>query len=156
MHSTAERFAERVLDEYDLSIDPQEFPAGTKTAADAADAVDCELAQIVKSIVMVANGETVVVLTSGVNRVDETALAAALDADDVRSATPDEVKDATGWSIGGVPPFCHNTEIETLLDETLLEHDAVWAAAGTPEAMFSLSPDTLVEIAEPKRAAVFE
>lgn len=156
MHSTAERFAERVLDEYDLSIDPQEFPSGTKTAADAADAVDCDLAQIVKSIVMIADGETIVVLTSGANRVDEAALAAELGADDVRSATPDEVKAATGWSIGGVPPFCHDTEIQTLVDETLLGYDDVWAAAGTPEAMFSLSPDTLIEIAEPKRAAVFE
>ncbi|MFC7098468.1 YbaK/EbsC family protein [Halobaculum marinum] len=156
MHPSAERFAARVRDEYDLDPVIEEFPEGTKTAADAAAAVGCAVPQIVKSIVCSADGEPVVVLTAGDNRVDTDALAAELEVDTVGTASPEQVKAATGWSIGGVPPFGHDEPIPTFLDESLLDHDRIWAAAGTPDAVFALSPAELRRIADPTDVSAFE
>lgn len=156
MHDSAARFARRVGDEYGFDPEIEEFPEGTKTAADAADAVGCSVAQIVKSIVLVADGEAVIVLTAGDNRVDTDALATELGADSVRTADPDEVKEATGWSIGGVPPFGHDSPVPTYLDESLLGHDRIWAAAGTPDAVFALAPAELQAIADPVTTDAFE
>ncbi|WP_135534064.1 MULTISPECIES: YbaK/EbsC family protein [Halostella] len=148
MHPSAERFAQRARDEYDLDIEVTEFPAGTKTADDAADAVGCEVAQIVKSIVMRVGDDLVVALTSGENRVSEQRLADHFDVDpsDVEPASPAVVKDALGWSIGGVPPVCHDEEIPVLFDETLSAYETVWAAAGTPDAVFPIDPDVLLDV----------
>ena len=156
MHPTAERFRERAREEHGFDARIEEFPEGTKTAAEAADAVGCEASQIVKSLVFDAGGRTVVVLTAGDHRVDEAALAAELDAESVRSATPGAVKDAVGWSIGGVPPFCHDSAVPVYLDESLRDHETLWAAAGTPEAVFALSPPELERLADPAPVAVFE
>ncbi|HUQ42416.1 MAG TPA: YbaK/EbsC family protein [Candidatus Limnocylindrales bacterium] len=123
------------------------FPAGTRTAADAARAIGVEVAQIVKSLVFRAGADTCVVLCSGAARVDEARLAAALGVDAVRRATADEAKDATGFAIGGVPPFAHASACRVLCDRGLLAHDVVWAAAGLPDAVFGTDPAALVRLA---------
>lgn len=139
-----------------VDVEVHEFEAGTKTAADAAAAIGCEVAQIASSLVFIADGEPVVVVTSGANRVSEERLAAAVGAGDVRMAAPDEVREATGWSIGGVPPFGHDRELRVLLDESLLEHETVWAAAGHPAGVFPIEPNRLREIADATPVAVAE
>lgn len=148
MHERAAEFVERAREEYDVDVDVHEFDEGTKTAADAAAAVGCDVAQIASSIVVVADDEPVVVVTSGANRVDLDKVAVYRDASDARMAEADEVKEATGWSIGGVPPICHATDVAVLLDDTLLDHDEVWAAAGTPTAVWPIEPERLRDIAD--------
>ncbi|WP_396613371.1 YbaK/EbsC family protein (plasmid) [Haloferax sp. S1W] len=158
MHPTAEQFAEEVRSTHGVDIEVQEFPEGTKTAADAATAIGCDVSQIVKSIVMRVGDETVVVLTSGANRVSEAALASefGVDPSEVRSADASEVKQATGWSIGGVPPTCHTNGCPMVADPTFDEFDEIWAAAGTPEAVFRLTPDELRQLSDPRFVDVFE
>jgi prolyl-tRNA editing enzyme YbaK/EbsC (Cys-tRNA(Pro) deacylase) len=148
MHSSTERFAERARDAYGLDVEVTEFPEGTKTAADAADAVGCDVAQIVKSIAMEVGDDLAVVLTSGANRVSEERLAEhfGVDTAEVEPAAPADVKDALGWSIGGVPPVCHDEAVPVLFDDTLAGYDTVWAAAGTPDAVFPIAPDTLLDV----------
>ncbi|MEF8785902.1 MAG: YbaK/EbsC family protein [Haloarculaceae archaeon] len=148
MHPRAEAFAEQAAEEFDIDVDVHEFPEGTKTAEDAASVVGCDVAQIASGLVFVADGDPVMVVTSGANRVSEARLAEQLDAESVEMADPETVRDATGYGIGGVPPFCHDTAIEVLIDETLLAHDEVWAAAGTPEAVFPLDPEQLAACAD--------
>jgi len=139
-----------------VEVDVAEFPAGTRTAADAAAAVGCEVAAIVKSLVFMADGRAVLVLTSGANRVDERLLATELGAAEVRKATADEARAATGYAIGGTPPFCHTGDgFDTvLMDPDLLEHAIVWAAAGTPEAVFPLAPTRLRDSARARTVDV--
>ncbi|MFB6068881.1 MAG: YbaK/EbsC family protein [Halobacterium sp.] len=156
MHERAAEFAQRAREEYGVDVDVHEFDEGTKTAADAAEAVGCDVSQIASSIVVVADGDPVVVVTSGANRVDLDAVAVYCDASDARMAEADEVKQATGWSIGGVPPICHEDGAPVLLDETLLAHDEVWAAAGTPTAVWPVDPEELRELADAEPAAVAE
>ena len=156
MHSRAAEFAARARERYGLDPDVREFPAGTKTAADAADAVGCDVAQIASSLVFDADGSLVAVVTSGANRASESKVAAAFDADAATMADPDAVRETTGWAIGGVPPFCHDADRPTLVDETLFAYDTVWAAAGTPEAVFPVAPETLRECADATRADVAE
>ncbi|MFC4551864.1 MULTISPECIES: YbaK/EbsC family protein [Halorussus] len=148
MHARAREFAEQAREEYGFDPKVEEFPEGTKTAADAADAVGCDVAQIASSIAMRAGEDLVVVVTSGANRVSEAKLADALGVEEstVRMADADEIKEALGWSIGGVPPFCHASDAPVYVDETLTEFETVWAAAGTPEAVFPVDPDRLQEL----------
>ena len=127
-----------------LEIEVERFPEGTRTAADAARAVDCDVAQIIKSLVFVADGRPVVALVSGANRVDPNLLAAALGGGDVRRADGDEARAATGFAIGGVPPFGHATAVTVLVDRDLLAHERLWAAAGLPDAVFAISPADLI------------
>lgn len=120
------------------------FPDGTRTAADAAAAIGCDVAQIVKSLVFRREGGApLLVVASGVNRVDE-AKVAALVGEPIGKADAAFVRAATGFAIGGVPPAGHAEPIETLVDRDLLEHDEIWAAAGTPRTVFPLTPDELV------------
>jgi prolyl-tRNA editing enzyme YbaK/EbsC (Cys-tRNA(Pro) deacylase) len=144
MHPRTVEFTERAHEELGFEVEVHEFPEGTKTADDAAAAIGCDVAQIASSIAMVAD-ELVVVVTSGANRVSESRLAELrdVDPDDVRMAEADEIKETLGWSIGGVPPFLHDTEVPVYLDETLTEFETVWAAAGTPEAVFPISLDRI-------------
>jgi prolyl-tRNA editing enzyme YbaK/EbsC (Cys-tRNA(Pro) deacylase) len=121
------------------------FPEGTRTAEDAARAVGCGLGQIVKSLVFSAGGRPVVALVSGSNRLDPERLAgvaggpvAKLDADTARAVT--------GFSIGGVPPFGHASDLPVYVDRDLLGHDLVWAAAGRPDSVFAIAPGRLVEL----------
>lgn len=120
------------------------FPAGTRTAADAAAAIGCSVGQIVKSLVFRrAGGSALLVVASGSNRVDEAKLE-ALVGEGVGKADADFVRAATGFAIGGVPPAGHAAPVETIVDEDLLTFDEIWAAAGTPRDVFALTPDELV------------
>lgn len=156
MHPRAEDFANRARAECDLDIDVHEFPEGTKTAKDAAAVVGCDVAQIASSLVFIVDDDPVVVVTSGANRVSETKLADVLGASSVRMAEADEIKDAIGWSIGGVPPICHDSDVPVLFDVTLTRYDEVWAAAGTPAAVFPIDPDRLVDVATARVADIAE
>ena len=137
----------RVLDaarQAGLEIEVQRFPEGTRTADDAARAVGCEVGQIVKSLVFVADSSPVLALVSGANRVDPAALATAVGAERARRADGDEARAATGFAIGGVPPFGQEHAIPVVVDRDLLAHDRVWAAAGLPDAVFAIAPSDLV------------
>lgn len=158
MHPRASEFAELAAERYGLDIAIEEFESGTKTAAAAAEAVGCDVSQIASSLAFAADGELVVVVTSGANRVSETRLAALLDVpeDAVGMADPSRISEVLGWSIGGVPPLCHATDVPMLFDETLLDHETVYAAAGTPQSLFPISPSDLLELTEARAAAVSE
>lgn len=127
-----------------LEIVVERFPEGTRTAADAARAVGCDVAQIVKSLVFVAGDEPVLALVSGSNRVDLGKLASAVGAAEARRADGDEARSATGFAIGGVPPFGHTGTVTVVVDRDLLAHDRLWAAAGMPDAVFPITPDDLM------------
>ena len=119
------------------------FPDGTRTAVQAAAAVGCELGQIVKSLVFLCDGEAVLALTSGSNRVDTKRLGTLLGGKITR-ADADGVREATGYAIGGTPPFGHARPLRAVVDRALLAYDTVWAAAGTPDTVFELTPGALV------------
>ena len=142
MSDAIDRFIEAARAE---AIEPQvrRFPEGTKTAADAARAIGCELAQIVKSLVFMGDGTPLIALTSGANRVDPTRLAAVAGVAEVRRASPEEARAATGFAVGGTPPFGHPERVQSYLDPVLLGFQEVWAAAGTPDSVFPLTPSDL-------------
>ncbi len=130
-----------------LGLDPEirRFPEDTRTADQAAAAIGCDVAQIVKSLVFAVGGEPVLVLTSGANQVATDKVGDLLDGK-VGRADATVVRDATGFAIGGVPPFGHATDLRTLLDADLLNFDVVWGAAGTPDTVFAIEPRQLAEI----------
>jgi prolyl-tRNA editing enzyme YbaK/EbsC (Cys-tRNA(Pro) deacylase) len=137
-----ERFTEAALA---LGIQPQirRFPQGTKTAEDAARAIGCDVAQIVKSLVFMADDRPVIAFTSGANRVAPSKLASVAGVSETRRATPEEARSATGFAVGGTPPFGHPTPVRSFVDPALLAFEEIWAAAGTPDAVFPLTPATL-------------
>lgn len=147
-HPTAQRVAEAAAAR-GLAVTVRAYPEGTRTAADAAAAIGCDVAQIVKSLVFVVDGEPVVALVGGADRLDEDRLAAAAGAPpgSVRRASAEEVREATGYAVGGVPPLGHARELRCFVDDALLQHAEVWAAAGTPAHVFSAEPRALVEAA---------
>jgi prolyl-tRNA editing enzyme YbaK/EbsC (Cys-tRNA(Pro) deacylase) len=126
-----------------LQVDVQRLEASTKTTREAAQAVGCEEAEIAKSIVFIADGDPVLCIASGEHRIDLDKLADALDVAEVRQAGADEVRAATGFPIGGVPPFGHGLPV--VLDESLLEHDLVWAAGGDGHSLFAVDPRRLAD-----------
>jgi Cys-tRNA(Pro) deacylase len=130
-----------------LTIEVHHFPEGTRTAQEAAQAVGASLGQIAKSMVFMADGKPVLVLTAGPNRVDASKVARHLGARQVRRASADEVRQATGFAIGGVPPFGHTHRLTVLFDLDLLQFETIWAAAGTPNAVFPIEPKRLAEAA---------
>ncbi len=144
--STARVAAE--LERLGLRSEVLELPDSTRTAAEAAATLGCDVAQIVKSIVfrLVERDEPVVVLASGVNRVDEDKLA-ALAGGSVEQASGRFVRERTGFAIGGVPPVGHDQALATWFDEDLLRFEVVWAAAGTPRSVFSTHPAELARAA---------
>lgn len=150
MHPHAASFRAQARQEYGFDPAVEEFPEGTETAADAAAAVGCDVAQIASSLGFDVGGDLVVSVTSGANRVNEAALGAHFDApaEAVSLADPDRIERTLGWAVGGVPPFCHDRPVPVVLDETLLAYDTVWAAAGTPEAVFPVDPDRLRTLAD--------
>ncbi|MFC7154888.1 YbaK/EbsC family protein [Halomarina halobia] len=150
MHPRAEEFRNCARERYDFDPDVNEFEDGTKTAADAARAVGCDVAQIASAIAVRAGEDLVVCVTSGANRVDMGKVAALRDVDPSATgmADPVAIRETLGWSIGGVPPFCHDEAVPVYLDETLVDHGTVWAAAGTPDAVFPIAPETLRELAD--------
>jgi prolyl-tRNA editing enzyme YbaK/EbsC (Cys-tRNA(Pro) deacylase) len=123
-----------------------ELDESTRTAAEAAAALGVAVGAIVKSLVFAADGEAVLVLASGDHQVDTTAVARALDATHVGRADPDLVRDATGFPIGGVAPIAHPRRLRTLVDRHLATFDVLWAAAGTPNAVFPTTYDELVRL----------
>jgi Cys-tRNA(Pro) deacylase len=145
MHPNVDRVVATAR-EAGLEITVERFPEGTRTAADAARAVGCEVAQIVKSLVFVADGTPVVALVSGANRVDLGRLAMAIGSTRVRKADGDEARAATGFAIGGVPPFGHAGDVRLVVDQDLLRHPRLWAAAGLPDAVFGVTPEDLLRV----------
>jgi len=134
-----------------IALRPQRLNDSTRTVKDAAAAVGCDESEIAKSIVFVADGDPVVCVASGRHRIDTDKLADLLDVAEVRQAKADEVRAATGFAIGGVPPFGH--DLPVLFDETLLDHERVWAAAGDPHSLFEVDPR---ELADCIRARIVE
>lgn len=129
-----------------VPIEVRRFPEGTRTADDAARAIGCGVEQIVKSLVFVADDRPVVALVSGADRVDTERLAEAIGATSARRASGEEARLHTGYPIGGVPPIGHRSDVTVVLDAHLLGHRVVWAAAGLPDAVFEIEPQTLARI----------
>ncbi len=141
--SRAARRVEAALRERGFEVTIQELSQSTRTAREAAEAVGVSVGQIVKSLVFVAGEEPVLVCASGANRVSLEKLAELLGRP-VRKASPEEVREATGFAIGGVPPLGHARPLRTLIDRDLLQYDEIWAAAGTPYAVFRTAPAQLL------------
>ncbi len=146
---------ERVIEtaeELGLSVEIRTLDNPTRTVAEAAEAVGTDAAHIAKSLVFVADGEPVVVVASGGHRVDVDRLALAFDCAEVRQASPDEVQAATGFKVGGVPPFGHGLPV--LIDDALLEHEIVYAAGGDGNTLFEVDPRRLVEVTKARVVSV--
>ena len=131
-----------------LEVTTRRFPEGTKTAQDAANAIGVSLGQIVKSLVFAVDGEIVMAFVSGANQLDEKKLAQAAGGLKCSRVDADAVREATGFPIGGVPPFGHSTQLRVFVDPDLLQYDEVWAAAGTWHDVFGIEPHRLVEASE--------
>lgn len=144
LHPTAQRVQD-ALAARGLANEVVELAASARTAAEAAAALGCEVAQIVKSLVFRGreSGRAILVEASGANRVSEEAVRALL-GEPIERADPAFVREQTGFAIGGIPPIGHARELVTLVDEDLLRFDRIWAAAGHPRAVFPLTPDELV------------
>lgn len=134
-----------VLAAHGVAADMREFGQSTRTAADAAAAIGCTVAQIAKSIVFRAldSGRPILVIASGINRVDEKRVEVLL-GESLGKADADFVRRETGYVIGGVPPVGHDHPLDTFIDEDIMASDEIWAAAGTPFAVFRLTPPMLV------------
>ena len=130
-----------------LEITTKRFPEGTKTAADAAAAIGVSVGQIVKSLVFGVDTEIVMALVSGSNQLDEKKLALAAGGAKCSRVDADAVRAATGYPIGGVPPFGHSTQLRVFVDPDLLQYDEVWAAAGTWNDNFGANPNDIVRVA---------
>ena len=127
-----------------LVVQPDEHAAGSRTAADAAAAIGCPLGAIVESLVFRVDDEVVVALVSGANSLDEAALAAVAGGREAGRVDADAVREATGFPVGGVPPFGHRSDLRVFVNEDLLGFDRVHAAAGTPATTFAVAPEDLV------------
>ncbi len=142
--SAIDRFRDAARD-LGVDVDVTRYPEGTRTAIDAASAIGCDVAQIVKSLVFDSDRGFVLAMTSGANRVDTDRLGQVLGCA-IRRADAEGVRTATGFAIGGTPPFGHATRLTVVLDPDLLTHDIVWAAAGTPDAVFPIDPQRLAAV----------
>jgi prolyl-tRNA editing enzyme YbaK/EbsC (Cys-tRNA(Pro) deacylase) len=136
MHPTAARLAQR-LRQRGVQVEVRTLSDSARTAALAAAALGVEVGQIVKSLVFLRGDEPVLVLCAGDRRVDADRLA-------LTPAPADRVRDVTGFSIGGIPPLGHDTELDTTIDESLRRFDVVWAAAGTPHDVFGIETEQLI------------
>lgn len=132
----------------------QELAASTRTAAEAAEALRCEVGAIANSLVFLADGAPILVLASGAHRVDLRHLADKLSAQQVRRASPDQVRAATGQPIGGVSPVGHPRPVPTVIDMALQDHSVLWAAAGTPNAVFSTTYAELLRMCNARPVTV--
>jgi prolyl-tRNA editing enzyme YbaK/EbsC (Cys-tRNA(Pro) deacylase) len=135
-----DKLADRARD-LGIALRVQRLESSTRTVKDAAAAVGADESEIAKAIVFVADGDPVLCIASGKHRIDTDKLAEALDVAEVRQADAQEVRAATGFAIGGVPPFGH--DLPVIFDEELLRHDRVWAAAGDPHSLFEVDPREL-------------
>jgi prolyl-tRNA editing enzyme YbaK/EbsC (Cys-tRNA(Pro) deacylase) len=145
--SASARNVQEVLERLGVDAQVVEMGKTTRSAQDAADAVGCDVGQIAKSLVFKgsASHRAVLVITSGANRVNEASLSEML-SEAVRKADADFVRRKTGYAIGGVPPVGHREPLSVFIDEDLLRYAEIWAAAGTPQAVFKLTPQELVRI----------
>jgi prolyl-tRNA editing enzyme YbaK/EbsC (Cys-tRNA(Pro) deacylase) len=130
----------------------EEFSAGTPTAVEAAEAIGCDLSQIVKSLVFVCDGKFVLALVPGDRRADEGKVAGAVGAVSARVASPDEVRRATGFEPGAVAPFPRTEVDRVLLERLLLAHEVVWTGAGSSRHMASITPADLLRLARAEQA----
>lgn len=138
-----------VLSKKGMEAKVVELPATTRTAEDAAKAIGCQVAQITKSLIFRTKhtNKPVLVLASGINRVNEKTIARAV-GEEIVKADADFTREVTGFAIGGIPPIGHKQKIDTYIDEDLLQYTEVWAAAGTPNAVFSLESSALKDLTE--------
>lgn len=145
MHPTAQKVADAAK-ALGLDIRVIEFEASTHTAEDAADAVGCTVGQIVKSLLFVVRDQPTLVLVRGDHRLDEKKLAAqcGVGRKQVKRGDADTARQATGFAIGGVPPFGHATSLPVYIDADLQQFNVIWAAAGTPNAVFEITPQALI------------
>ena len=144
MSAAVQRFRD-AAGELGFTPEVRTMKESTHTAEEAAAAVQCPVGAIVKSLVFLADDEPLLVLVSGPNRVDTNTLGEELRSV-ITKADARRVKEATGYSIGGVPPFGHSARLRTVIDTDLLSHDQLWAAAGSATAVFPITPDSLVEL----------
>ena len=145
--SSSAQKVQDALSSLGLTLQVVELPDSTRTAVEAAQAIGCQVGQIVKSLVFKGkrSGRPVLVATSGPNRVDERKIEALI-SEPLGKADAEFVRQRTGFVIGGVPPVGHSEQLETFIDQDLLQYDEIWAAAGTPHAVFRLTPADLVRI----------
>lgn len=153
--SQSARKVQQALDALGLDLQVVELPGSTRTAVEAAQAVGCQVGQIVKSLVFKTkrSQRPILVVASGQNRVDER-LIEALIGEPLGKADADFVRQRTGFVIGGVPPVGHAEPLETFIDQDLLQYDEIWAAAGTPHAVFRLTPADLVKMTQGRVVAI--
>ncbi|MFA7301603.1 MAG: YbaK/EbsC family protein [Candidatus Shapirobacteria bacterium] len=138
------------LKQNNLDIKIQNFDEFTHTAAQAAEALNCTVSEIAKSLIFKSeSGQPVLVIASGSNRIDTSKIASLL-GESISKADADFVKTSTGYTIGGVPPFAFPQKIITFIDQDLLKFITIWAAAGTNNSVFSLTPDNLIKISQGK------
>ena len=147
MHPTAQKVANAAQAE-GLNIVIKEFESSTRTAQDAANSIGCTVGQIVKSLLFVVDGQPTIALVGGDNQLDEKKLArlCSVGRKKVKRGNADIAREATGFAIGGVPPFGHISQLPTYIDEDLFQFDVIWAAAGTPNTVFAITPDELARV----------
>jgi prolyl-tRNA editing enzyme YbaK/EbsC (Cys-tRNA(Pro) deacylase) len=154
--STSSQKVQDILNTFNLEHQVFELEVPVKTAQQAADVVGCSVAQIAKSLVFMSeSGNPVLVIASGSNRVNETLVAAIL-GERIARATPDFVRSSTGFAIGGIPPVGHAVQPLVVIDQDLLEHPSIWAAAGHPNSLFELNPAHLEQMTGGKIANIRE
>ncbi|TFH36348.1 MAG: YbaK/EbsC family protein [Anaerolineales bacterium] len=153
--SQSANIVQQALDTFGLDFHVQELPGSTRTASEAARAIGCHIGQIAKSLVFrfERSGEPLLVITSGVNRVDVALLGGQL-GEAIKIAEAEFVREKTGFAIGGVPPLGHVTPLRTILDQDMMQYGEIWAAAGTPHAVFRLTPEELIRITGGERMRV--
>jgi prolyl-tRNA editing enzyme YbaK/EbsC (Cys-tRNA(Pro) deacylase) len=153
--STSAKKIQDLLNSLGYNYTVIEHAESTRTAQEAADRVGCELGQIVKSLIFrgKTSNKPILVLTSGTNRVDEK-LISQYAGEPIGRAEPDFVRAVTGFAIGGIPPVGHTEKMETYLDEDFLQYSVIWAAAGTPNAVFELKTEELQKMTEGKTVKV--
>jgi Cys-tRNA(Pro) deacylase len=137
-----------------ITTEVKEFAESTRTAEDAAAAIGVTVGQIVKSLVFLSGGQAILALVSGQSRASRQKLAGLTGAESVVQPDADTVRRLTGFSIGGIPPVGHTSRLPTFCDPDLLQYSVVWAAAGTPHAVFSISPSQLVALCEARVADI--
>ncbi len=145
--SASARRVQDALRELGFSLEVVELPDSTRTAVEAALAIGCRVGQIVKSLVFKTkrSHQPILVIASGENRVNEKTIKALI-GEPLGKADADFVRQHTGFAIGGVPPVGHTQKLQTFIDQDLLQYEQIWAAAGTPHAVFRLKPDSLVQM----------
>jgi prolyl-tRNA editing enzyme YbaK/EbsC (Cys-tRNA(Pro) deacylase) len=140
---------QKVLEQFGLELSVVEFSESTRTAQEAADAIGCQLGQIAKTLIFkgVKSGKPICVIASGSNRINETKISEYVN-EPVAKANAAFVAEYTGYAIGGVPPIGHITDFKPFIDEDLMQYAVIWSAAGTPHAVFELTPADLITITQ--------